>query len=483
MYHPPSKQRQIIKHVLVYSLMTLSVLTIVSLALLYMLGYRFDSNGSTVEQSGLVQFDSQPSGAMVSVDGQVMGSKTDSKETVASGQHQFEMSRTGYESWQKQLSISAGTLTWLNYARLVPVERPQHAVTVLSALDDGLASPDDKRFALLQDDTKARLTLYDLTKNLPSPTTITLPSDSLGKITTGQRFQLISWDKDGRYVIVKRVISKQTQWLVVDTKNSDRTVNVTAALDIPIEKLEFSDTSGSSLVALSDGDIRTINLNSGTISSPVVSDVASFSLYDDEVISYITTINKKSNHRSAGIVKIGQSPVVLAISSSAKELFSIAASHYFHNDFIAVSQGKTTTIFKGDFPSRQTDSDQLVKYASFDFVKPVQWLQLSPGGRFIVMQNGDQFMSYDLERDEASQAQMLPGKTKARQLEWLDPYHVWSDRSGGLSMSEFDGANRAELGSVATDFDATLSPSGKYLYSIGKAQSGYQFQRILMILP
>src|SRR5665648_150648 len=154
MYHPPSKRRQILKRIIVYGLMTTTVIVFVTLTIFYMLGYRFDGTDNTIEQDGLVQFVSKPSNAEVKIDGQGGTSKTPSKTSVTSGEHNFEISRSGYATWQKRVTIKAGTLTWLNYARLVPIQRPVSAIASFSTLDDTLASPDNKEFALLADKTK-----------------------------------------------------------------------------------------------------------------------------------------------------------------------------------------------------------------------------------------------------------------------------------------------------------------------------------------
>ncbi|MCY1533000.1 hypothetical protein D9M68_683050 [compost metagenome] len=76
----------------------------------------------------------------------------------------------------------------------------------------------------------------------------------------------------------------------------------------------------------------------------------------------------------------------------------------------------------------------------------------------------------------------LAGEGTASQLRWLDDFYVWSDRANKLTLREYDGSNEHDMGAVASGFDATFSQNNKYLYSIGKTDSGYQLQRIQMIL-
>ena len=76
----------------------------------------------------------------------------------------------------------------------------------------------------------------------------------------------------------------------------------------------------------------------------------------------------------------------------------------------------------------------------------------------------------------------MAGSSESKKLRWLYYYNVLSDRSDVLTMREFDGANEHAINTVATGFDATLSPSGKYMYSIGRVGESYQLQRVKMIL-
>jgi hypothetical protein len=67
-------------------------------------------------------------------------------------------------------------------------------------------------------------------------------------------------------------------------------------------------------------------------------------------------------------------------------------------------------------------------------------------------------------------------------LKWLDDDHLWSDYAGNLSMRDFDGLNAININTVATGYDVTLTHNERYLYSIGKTDTGYQLQRVRLVL-
>lgn len=96
MFKKPTKKQFIIRRILLSSIATLAVIIIATSAILFMLGYRLDG-GKGLEQGALLQFDSQPSGADVYVDGLNINSRTASKKTVVAGTHSVRMAKAGYQ--------------------------------------------------------------------------------------------------------------------------------------------------------------------------------------------------------------------------------------------------------------------------------------------------------------------------------------------------------------------------------------------------
>lgn len=486
MYHPPSKKKELIARVLTYSLMTLSVTTIVTVSLLYTLGYRFDATDRQVELSGLVQFVTTPPDAVVEIDGVRHDQATPTKETVTSGVHEFVMWREGYETWRKSVTIEKGTLTWLNYTRLVPKQRAVESVATLATLSQTLASPDKRFMAAVADAAEPTLTFYNLTADTVATTTLTMAAGDYSDANTAgvtHRFEIDQWDRAGRYLIVKHSYNDKIEWLVVDRQGDTPVTNVTRSFDVQLSKAYFADNGGMLLYALVDGTVRKINLRDQTISAPLVSDVSEFQIYNN-VIGYVQNADSSNSKRHVGIIKDGEEPVILYTSASPTQIpVHIALSNYFHNDYVTVSDGMKVTMYSGAFPFKQSERNKLPQLGTFQLASDVAWLQLSPTGRFVIAQNAASYVSYDLERNELSAVATLAGTSEPRQVEWLDDYYVWSDRSDMLTMREYDGANQHTINSVVSGFDATLTQNGRWLYSIGRHSDGHlQLQRARMIL-
>jgi hypothetical protein len=163
---------------------------------------------------------------------------------------------------------------------------------------------------------------------------------------------------------------------------------------------------------------------------------------------------------------------------------NVATSRYINKDYVAISEGSKVDVYGGSYPASATDdNNSLVLYDTFSLPSPVTTLSFSPTGYYILAQNAAQFMGYDIEHKIASTSSIVATKTTVRPLQWLDNSYVWSDADGSLTMREFDGSNTQTINTSSYGQDAALTKDGRYLYSLGKTTSGYQLQRVRMILP
>jgi hypothetical protein len=489
MYHPPSKQKQVAMRFFIYGLMTLAVLVLGTVMVFIMLGYSFDSKAGKIEQSGFIQYVTTPDQATVEVDGKALSAKTSTKSSVLPGAHEFVMWRDGYETWRKTLNINAGTLTWLNYARLVPKQLPVAAVKTVPEMSSSLASPLGRFLIAQTTNSSPDFLLFDLRNNdAVTQTTLHLPQSAYtdaGKEGVTHNFHFVEWDQSGRYVLITHTYNDKVEWLILDRQDETQAKNVTTTLNVTIDEAHLSGASGSVVYARSAGDVRKLDLTNGTISRPLVSNVAEFQLYGANTIAYSSQFTPASKQRVVGIVRDSdKEPLVLRTSTGDETMpVHIATSRYFNQDYVAIADGKKVDILRGSYPSSNDDLTSLSPYASVTFSRDIKHLTMSDNGRFVMVQSDEVFTSYDLERHTTAPEATLAGTGDTSKLRWLDDYHVWSDRGGKLVMREFDGANEHAINPVAPGFDASLSQDGKYLYSVSKTASGYQLQRVRMILP
>ncbi|MGV9001980.1 MAG: PEGA domain-containing protein [Candidatus Saccharimonadaceae bacterium] len=489
MFKKPTKKQFIIRRILLSSVATLSVVIIATVTILFMLGFRLDSDNGRLEQGALLQFDSAPNGADVYVDGSAIGTRTATKQTVIAGTHTIKMTKSGYQDWNRTVDLAAGTLTWLDYSLLVPKERPVQTVTTYQTLVGLTVSPDNKWVLAQEKADVPTFQVVDIRSEEVKNNNITLPEASYSEpsvVGVTHSFSIVSWDSGSRFVLIKHLYRDQTEWLVVDTQNVASTINVTQLLSVGFKDLQFAGTSGKELYGLTnDGAIRKIDLSAATLSRAFVTHVDSFSTYDNTTLSYIGVDPNDATKRVAGVYRDGdEASHILRSITSSDMVLKITASRYFSDDYVAIAEGNTVTILKGSYPSSSSqDNSSLAPFATLELSGAVSSLSFSPKGYYIVAQSGETFKSYEIEHTRADVGTIPTTAGKAvSTLKWLDIAHLWNDDNGTLTMRDFNGINAFAIMTVEPGFSASLSQNGRFFYAVGKNDTGYHLQRVKMIL-
>jgi hypothetical protein len=490
MYRPPSKRTQLLQRIAIYSGMSIAVVVLVAILVFFMLGYQINRNDGKIEQGGLVQFNTQPAGADVTIDGKVLGTRTASRKTMNTGQHFISMQRTGYQTWQKSVNVTPGSVLWLTYARLVPNDLTPKNVAAFSTVSSTVPSPDSKWMAIKEESSTPVIHMADLSRDDVGMTTIELPATSYTPPAPEktQSFTLEKWNNASRFLLVKHTYDDaKVEWIVVDTQNVSATKNITSLLGVNASKVEFSNNNTSILYVLAENNVRKIDINAATLSGPLISNVADFSLYADATIVYTTLLDPVTHMRTAGYFDEGATKprTLRSYTDNGQIPLHVTIGQYFSDYFIAIAYDQSVEVLKGSLPQSDTTSPASYEAAATLTVPGgVQYLSIVTNGRFVVAQAPNAYTVYDLELKKATSTTMKDNAGLSRELRWLDGYTIWNDQGNALRTYEFDGANQHEIMPVAAGFSVTYSPNAKYLYGIVQSTDGkYHLERVQMILP
>jgi WD40 repeat protein len=490
MYRRPSKKQLLLQRVIVSAISVLAVLVIATGTILFILGYRLDSDKGRLEQGALLQFDSVPAAADIAIDSEPTGLRTAAKRSVIAGVHSFVVSKNGYESWAKSLTLRAGTLTWLDYIRLVPKDLKPETVASYATVVGEKASPDLKTLIIQEKSDIPTFQLVDLTAEEIKTTIISLPAALYSEAATEgvkHRFTLDHWDNGGRFVLVNHTYSNKTEWIVMDTQSVRSSVNLTRLLSISVSGLQFAGTSGNLLYGLlNDGTVRKLDLSAATISRPLMSNVKTFDLFETNVLTFVGIDPENSKRQVAGVYREGDDAAhILRRVDSLDIPLRIDATRYYSDNYIAISEGLKVTVLQGDYPtSSDEDVSSMQVHDEFSAPANVELLTFSEDGDYLVAQSGLNFIGYEVEHQRSTKAIITATEDSSLSptLRWLDEAYLWLDYGGSLVIREFDGTNSHTINSVAEGFDATLSPNGRFIYSIVTSGDAYHLQRVKMIL-
>lgn len=485
MYRPPSKRKQLIRRTIVYAGMSFVVVALVALLLFIVQGYQFNRESGGLEPGGLIQFDTRPGGAEVTINGRQLGGRTATKTTMIAGQHFVTMTRPGYHSWQKSVTLQPGAVLWLDYARLIPTTLTQENIAGFTAITSMAASADAKWVALKDDPATPELSLVDISGDTVRQSQLALPVNTFTAPAAGksQQFAIETWG-DNRHLLVRHTVNDTiVEWLLVDVENLAQTVNISKLLGVSIEKVVFGNNSNT-LFVQTGKDVRKVDVSSGTMSRPLVSNVAEFSLYEDRrSISFVTAPHPETNVREVGYYKDGADrPIILrSFTDSVSTPLHIAIGEYFSENYVGIAHGESVEILKARLQA--SEATEVTTIASYNQPGGATFMENRMKGRFFVTQAGSTFQTYDLELKQLYTTTLQGSQAATAQLQWLDGYTAWSDLDGKLRLYEFDGANQHEIASVVPGKNAFLGRDGTYLYMVTGADSKQHLSRVRLILP
>lgn len=463
--HGKSPRKRKLALYFTYGVMTTAVALISAVCIFLVLGFRFDFKSGEVEQGALLQFRSFPSGASINLDGENLSFVTPGKRNVDVGAHSISMKLAGYEKWQKQFSVKASELRWLNYGRLVPENLRTSTAKEFPTLSDSLPAPDRKWILVLPATDKPEFTLVDIRNETePAFSQLKLPASSY-TLHEGQAhtFSIVEWDFGSRYILVKHVAGATTEYLRVDRTDPDETINISRQLGVVPETIHFSGTGGTIYYALEKGVVRKLDTGAGTISEPVVKDVAAFKIFKTNTLAYV----KQAIEGKVGVGVVVSGQATRTATYDATQPIYIDINEYFNDYYLAIGRGTTIEVYK------DPESSSRSKVATQSTASAINWLRVSNNGRFVVAGTGSQFTTYDLETSEKFNVN-LPGTAvdPAKPLQWLDDYYLVSAADNDLRITEFDGANQHVIASGLPGVAVTLNENGRLLYSFTKNQAG-----------
>lgn len=478
-FHRMSKRKRQAMLFFTYGFMTLATIGISAVCLLLILGYRFDVTDRKIEQGGLMQFRSTPAGASIRFDESQLGFRTPGKLDVATGSHTVTMQREGYNQWSKTVSITAGELLWLNYARLIPKKITTTAlVTLPDGVTSALSTPDRRFVAAVGDAARPQVHILDMrNKTAPVLRTIAIPTEQLTVAPDqSSHYAIIEWDFGSRFLLVSHTTGDITEYIRLDRTAEDGAArNITKEFNLQFRDMHFSGTSGAILYALTGGDIRKIDTNAGSVSQPLVTGVESYKLYRENDIVFVAL---RADKRIAGVYINDKETIVRSVASSQPMLAAIG--QYYSHYYAAITTSGGVDVIKDPVETGEAAAKVYARLAVKDH--DMSWLDVSHSGRFIVSGDSHAYSLYDLETENSYRVEFDTDGDSRMPVEWLDDFYVVSTTSGTARISEFDGQNQHDIVAASAKQPAFLSEDGTYMYSFTTKNDASVLQASRLIL-
>lgn len=447
------KRRQLIRVIIAETGMVLAIIAIVVVSLLITMGFWVGRNGQ-IEQSGLIQIHSLPTGASVTLDGNTLFSRTNLSRSLSAGTHNVKISRDGYDSWEKDLKMYSGLLIRLYYPRLFLTNRTPEAAAELPASLEFYSTSRDRNYILTAATDSAEWQLYDLSGDVPKLTKVNL-STILPGVEQGKFrgvISEISWSNGSDQILAKITYKNTSEWLLINLKKPSTSLNLTDTFGYDFEQIVMSGGGASHLYTLENHQIRRIDTDNKSISRILIDNVERFATYNNNII-YVTapkpapaaspeqdTKATSSTIREVGLYKNGDEGTTIINTLPGTSKVFVALSHYYDNHYFAIISDNTLQITYGDFPTYDKNRTDALNFETLVEATDIKLLpssfSVSPDGEYLVARAGQEYRVIDLDMGD-----IYSYNPKTSSLNWLDSSMMFALQDGQLAVWDFDYTN------------------------------------------
>lgn len=456
-------------------------IVIATLVLVYQAyGFNIGKNG-TVIQNGLVFFSSQPNPANIYLNGHISSQKTNTRLILPSGIYGLKLTRNGYRDWTRTITVNGGAVAHFDYPFLIPKSLQTQKIQSYQSAPALMTQSLDKRWILVQKPgSSTDFDLYDLkTPSKPVITSLSIPSSILGKATTSESLNLVSWADDNQHVLLKHNFDSQSEFILVDIVDPTQSLNLNSTLQISPSVLTLNNEKYDSYYAY---NATTQELDSaslgGTAVTPVLQHVLAYKSYSNNTILYATDSNAPTGKVMVRLKEGSQTYDIRALPLSSHYLLDLTT--YNSSLYVAVGSNADNRVYIYQDPVSQLTNypGQGLAPSWVLHVPSPSYLSFSANAQFIVAENGSNYASYDVQNNLGYLYSNANSPVDSPQLHasWMDGDRLTYVSNGKLVIQDYDNNNRQVLVSALPSYIPAFSSDYKYLYSLSPVANSSQVE-------
>jgi hypothetical protein len=460
------------QHVLLligYVLIALAIVTTTMLLVYSAYGYNL-TNGNLI-QEGLVFFSSHPNPASIYVNGKLSSSTTDTRLFLPSGIYHFEVTKTGYRDWKRTVTVDGGAVEHFDYPFLVPDKLTTKKIETYASAPGLMTESDDQNWILVQ--KPGSLSGFDL-YNISSPakpveTNISIPDDILGKATTSESWQLISWADDNKHILLEHIYDGKAEYVLVDRSDPAQSVNLTNTYNAGMDTFTLNNDKYNSyyIYDSTSGDLMEATSGS-TAMTTVAQHVLAYKSYSNNTVLYATTTGAAPGEVLVKMLVGTNTYIIRSLPVSSTYLLNLTT--YSGTLYVAIGSNEANRIYIYQDPVSQLTSGQgnvLVPVWVLN-VNQANFLSFSNSAQFIMAENGTSYAVYDIENNLGYSYTDPKQTLDAPQINatWMDGNRIDYVSNGKLVIQDYDNNNRQALLNASPNYLPSFSSNYNYLYTL-----------------
>ncbi len=483
------RKRQMIRVIIAEVGMVLAIAVIVVVSTFAAMGFMISSNGS-IEQSGLMQLHTLPTGASVKIDGNVIFARTNLSRTLSAGEHELEIYRDNYDTWRKTITVRPGVLIRLYYPRLFLQNRAVEKVESLASTRElEFYAPSTNRNYILyakKDAPEWQLidVRGDVIKTTPLDLSGILPGmvEEIPKVRNNSKIEThnykfqgkieeVLWSGNEESVLIKVTYDGRTEWVLVRLKDIAQSLNITRIFGLGNDaEVKMVDGSANQLYVLEKRQLRRINANDGVMSRVLLEDVVEFANYGSNVIYVAGTTDGKN--RIVGVYRDDEKAGTTVDEIPEGREVHVAILSYYGDDYIVWTVGQEIKVLYGKLPTYNENGADLSTLQQLTEDKALSAvpdsLFVSSGNEFVVAKKDAKLMVIDLEMGDLHEYE-----APSSEVRWFDASMFYTIKDQEILVWDFDGTNQRNLAESrqtddnlgqSLDYPIMITSNNRWLY-------------------
>jgi len=472
-YLDPKKQRQ---HAILlwlgYALTTIGIVAVTWLLFNVAYGYGRGKNGQIV-LNGLVYVSSQPNPAVITLNGKVNKSQTNTRLLLPSGRYTLQLSRSGYRDWQRSFTVDGGDVQHIDYPLLFPKNLiTSNLQTYTAAPGIATQSPDRRWLLIEQAGSFTNFDLYDLKSPTKAPVAVSLPPSLL---TSGvdQSWQAVEWSSDNQHVLLMHLHGNASEFVVLDRANPAQSINLNRTFSENPTAVSLNDKKYDQyyLYDAVQQTLQTASLRTPQ-PAPYLDHVLGYKSYGNSTVLYATTTGATDGKVSI-TMQVGSKTYRVRDIPTAST-YPLDLTQYSGKLYVVLASPAENKVFIYKDPAGQLDAAPTRPAAAMRalLIGQPDFVSFSANTQFIMAESGNSLSVYDLE-NARNYRYSLSGSLDAPQSHafWMDGDRLVYVSGGRLQVLDYDNANGQSLMPASSNYRVFFAPDFKHVFALAPGAS------------
>lgn len=464
---PKKWRRYEIQLIAGYILLAIAIL-IATLVLLYA-AYGFGVSKGKVIQKAVVYVSSHPAGAQIYLDNSSLGTATNARLSIISGNHLLKISRTGYVDWQRSINVVGGSVEHFDYPFLVPSKLVTTDIKSYDTAPGLVTESLDHRWLLVQHGTTTTFDEYDLQNPKLSPVTLTLP-DGVATDGTAQTWQAVEWAGDNIHVLLQHTYSGKTEFILLNRSDATQSLNLDTTLKATPTSMTLRDSKFDQYYLY---DSTTQALDTASLGSPtpvtLLQHVLNFTSYGSDNVLYAASTDSKDADDAVEVDLYQSGQTYRLRKMPAGTTYPMDLSRFNGSWYAAFGASSENRIYVYKNPVTQLNSTlgTLVPVYELNVTAP-NYVAFSANSQYVTAENGSSFAVFDAWYDEGYTYNAgTPLDKPQPHAAWMDGNRLMYVSDGKLVIFDYDHTNVHTLEAADSAYVPIFDPSYKFVDVIG----------------